>query len=102
MTGFIAGSMRKKVFSPEFMEGNFKTEHERFFPDSKVPKSGYPDMGSGRFSEKLSYKEWYLFNNGQRIHYNYMEYVTCVLCWLLIGGVKYPWESIAFASIFAL
>lgn len=45
------------------MEDNFKIEHERFFPGEKVPKGGYPDMGNGRYAAKLSYKEWYEFNN---------------------------------------
>jgi hypothetical protein len=33
----------------------------------------YPDMGNGRYSEKLSYKEWFEFNNAIRVHYNYIE-----------------------------
>ena len=32
VTGFIAGSKRSKTFTKEFMEENFKTEHERYFP----------------------------------------------------------------------
>ena len=77
MTGFLVpGAARKKAFTPEFMEQNFKVEHERHFGDTKakdLPKGGYPDMGSGRYSEKLSYKEWFDFNKAQRIHYHYLE-----------------------------
>ena len=77
MTGFIAaGSKRTKIFNKEYMERNFKTLHERFFPGTDLPKGGYPDMGNGRYSEKLSYKEWFEFNVGQRIHYNYLECIT--------------------------
>ena len=61
VTGFFAGSKRK-MFSPEFMEQNFKTEHERFFPGDNVPKGGYPDMGNGRYSDKLTYAQWFEFN----------------------------------------
>jgi hypothetical protein len=32
LTGFIVGGKRGKTFNKEFMEQNFKTEHERYFP----------------------------------------------------------------------
>lgn len=63
VTGFWAGGQRKKAFKPEFMEENFKTEHERYFPGTSYSKEGYPDMGSGRYSQRLSYRDWYIFNN---------------------------------------
>ena len=44
-------------------------------------------MGNGRYSAKLSYKDWFEFNNVQRIHYNYLESVACVITWLLIAGL---------------
>lgn len=66
----------------------------------KLPKEGYPDMGSGRFAEKLSYKDWYIFNNGQRIHYNYLEALTSVVTFLLIGGLLYPWVAVAFGGAY--
>ena len=60
MTGFFAaGKARQQTFTKEFMEANVKEEHERHFSDFKlktVPKGGYPDVGSGRYSEKLTYK----------------------------------------------
>ena len=56
-------------------------------------------MGSGRYSEKLSYKDWYNFNNGQRMHYHYVEAVTSVVCWLLIAGILYPWVAVAFGAL---
>ena len=106
MTGFLVpGAARKKAFTPEFLEQNFKVEHERHFGDTKakdVPKGGYPDMGSGRYADKLSYKEWFDFNKAQRIHYHYLESVTCVVCWLLIAGIRYPIPAIAFGAAYAL
>ena len=103
LTSFIsAGKTRGRTFTPEFMEQNFKTLHERHFTEEGkqkvVPKGGYPDMGSGRFSEKLSYKQWYEFNVAQRIHYHYLESITSVICWLLIAGLVYPEVSIAFGG----
>ena len=44
------------------MEKNFKTEHEQAYPGQNLPIGGLPDMGNGRFSEKLTYKEWFEFN----------------------------------------
>jgi hypothetical protein len=35
----------------------------------------WADMGSGRFSDKLSYAEWFEFNCAQRGHYNFIEQV---------------------------
>ena len=46
-------------------------------------KGGHPDAGSGRFSHGLSYKDWYEFNNAQRVHINYVEQLPSIL--LLIG-----------------
>ena len=59
-------------------------------------------MGSGRYSEKLSYKDWFNFNKAQRIHYHYLESVTCVVCWLLIAGIRYPIPAISFGAAYAL
>jgi hypothetical protein len=38
-----------------------------------APKGGYPDMGNGRYAENWKYSEWFIFNNYQRAHYNYLE-----------------------------
>ena len=107
LTSLAPGGQRSKVFSEQFMQEKFQTVHERHFKDAntklgKVPKGGYPDMGSGRYSEKLSYKDWFNFNSAQRVHYNYLEAVTPVVCWLLIAGLVYPWESIALGGGFIL
>ena len=56
---------RSKVFTKEFMDQNFKTVHERHFEEgaqSKVAEGGYPDMGNGRYSDKITYKQWFEFN----------------------------------------
>ena len=88
------------------MKENFEREHERCFPNAQgkakeLPKGGYPDMGSGRYSERLSYKDWYLFNVAQRIHYHYLETVTCVVSWILIAGVRFPIQAISFGAGYA-
>jgi hypothetical protein len=62
-TGFVSGGKRKNTFTKEFMEKNFGEEHRKAFPGStEPPKGGYPDNGSGLYSKKLGYKEWFEFN----------------------------------------
>ena len=106
ITGFTAGGARGKIFTPEFMEENFGREHERHYPEGSgvalSKKGGFPDMGSGRYADKLSYKSWFEFNNAQRIHYNYLESVTSIVCWLLIAGMNYPKVAIAFGALYIL
>lgn len=47
-------------------------------------------MGSGLYSTKLSYKQWYDFNNAQRAHYNYIEMAPTTFVWLFIAGLYFP------------
>ena len=32
LTGFIAGGLRSKIFTEQFLKDNFQTIHERFYP----------------------------------------------------------------------
>jgi len=98
----VAGRKRGQIFTEEYMKKNFLKEHMEAFPNDKAPpKGGYPDMGSGRYSQKLSYKEWYEFNIAQRIHMNYLEQalVTCFI--ILISGIKYPWPTVGLSLGYA-
>ena len=67
IVGFIyGGSTRKDTFDFETMY-SFSEEHKKAFgKDTEPDNMGYPDNGSGRYSKKLSYKEWYDFNANQR------------------------------------
>ena len=47
-------------------------------------------MGSGHYASKLSYKDWYLFNNAQRAHLNFVEMIASSLIFLLVGGLYCP------------
>ncbi len=38
----------------------------------EIQMGGAPDVGSGLYAQKLSYKDWYRFNVLQRIHLNYV------------------------------
>lgn len=66
MIGFIkGGGSRKQNFHYEMLS-HFEEDHMKAFgKDAKVDKEGYPDTGSGRYSKKFSYKEWYDFNMAQ-------------------------------------
>lgn len=58
---------RFKSFTRDFME-QFKKEHENAFPGTEPSVGGWPDAGEGRYSDKLSYKQWVKFNNVIRTH----------------------------------
>lgn len=89
---FFVGRARGKVFTKEFMERNFNEVH-RHELGADAPRGGYPDMGNGRYSERLTYAEWYEFNNAQRAHYNYLEHLPVVLFLGVAAGIKLPLEA---------
>merc|ERR1711988_429155 len=75
MVGFTATqAARSNALTSEWLEENFGEEHRKAFPEQKtVAGGGYPDMGNGCFSQKLSYKKWYDFNCAIRSHANFVE-----------------------------
>eukprot|EP01017_Pseudomicrothorax_dubius_P006395 TRINITY_DN11813_c0_g1_i2.p1 TRINITY_DN11813_c0_g1~~TRINITY_DN11813_c0_g1_i2.p1 ORF type:complete len:181 (-),score=3.62 TRINITY_DN11813_c0_g1_i2:46-588(-) len=87
--GFPVIFARRKHFNNEFMEKNFKEEHTKSV-SCEVPVEGYPDTGSGRYSQKLSYKNWLEFNSVQRAQLNFVEVINFIVPATLIAGVKYP------------
>lgn len=56
----------------------------------EIEKGGYPDMGNGFYTKNLNYQQWYSFNNAQRAHQNYVEWIASCLVFLLIGGLYFP------------
>lgn len=64
MVGFLTvGGKRKEIFKPviEEIKEKIKEENKDLDP-KKFSQRGYPDMGNGRYSEYLSYKDWVDFN----------------------------------------
>jgi hypothetical protein len=87
VTGFrFVNGARSKAFGADFFrrakDAGLLEEHKKATGSDKLPRGGYPDMGSGRFSALLPYGDWLAFNNAQRAHYNYVEGAgePCVLC----------------------
>lgn len=65
--GKFAMAARRQHFNEDFQNKNkdLLDEHKKAFP--AMPFSlGYPDMGCGRFSDRLSYEQWFRFNNARR------------------------------------
>ena len=56
---FTGGAMRGKHFNPKFM-AQFEPELAKV--SKKPPPLGVPDCGNGKFSEKLSHKDWLEYN----------------------------------------
>lgn len=81
---------RGRIFTKEFMS--------QF--DSEMPEGitagvgGAPDDGNGKFSDKLSYKDWVSFNVMQRIHKNFYESFVVVTAVAAIGGLVFPWVTV--------
>jgi len=95
LTSFLVSRARRKFFSKNFFEENF--------PELKpVPLGGYPDMGCGRFSDKLSLQEWTEFNNAQRCHQNYVEGVSQAISLVLLSGLFFPRISTLFGIIYLI
>ena len=57
-------SGRLSIFTGKFFKESGLTElHQKEYGPKTYPaKMGYPDTGCGRYSKKLSYKDWYKFN----------------------------------------
>ena len=79
----------------------FQEVHEREV-GGLVAKGGYPDAGNGYYSKDLSYKDWYLFNNAQRAHYNQLEMLTPVIIWILITIMYQPLAGAILGFIYAV
>jgi glutathione S-transferase len=76
------------------MEQHFATEHKQA-TGKDIEKGGYPDMGSGRYSAKLNYEQWFRFNNAQRAHMNFIEFAPSTFVLLFIAGIYFPVASAA-------
>ena len=67
-----------------------------------IMKDGYPDHGSGRYAMEAGYKGWMMFNKSQRIHYNYLESISQILCMMLTCGLYFPLTTAVIGAIYLL
>ncbi len=86
---FFAGRARSRIFSEAYMKENFGKQHLET-TGKEIKEGGYPDTGSGFYSRNLGYKQWYEFNNAQRAHANFVEWIASCLVFLLIAGLYFP------------
>lgn len=71
LTGAMMGSVRRRFFNKDFYEKKFP--QYRSLTDVLNVDSGYPDDGQGRLADQLDDRDWFVFNNYRRAHYNYLE-----------------------------
>jgi uncharacterized membrane protein YecN with MAPEG domain len=83
--GFFAGALRSSTFTKKFFETHFKDE----LMAGEVNFQGYPDVGSGQYSQKLPHNLWVRFNNAQRCHANFLEHLPIILIAAFISGLTY-------------
>ena len=94
ITNFSIGKKRYAVFNPEFMS-QFNQENQEVF-GKDAPKGGHPDDGNGYYSQKLSYLDWYEFQNWQRAHMNYLEQIAIVVTMVFITAIHQPmWAMVS-------
>ena len=97
-----ASKPRKTLFNKEWMEEKFGNDHSQGLNGAKIGEGGYPDHGSGRYTIALGYKGWMEFNKAQRIHYNYLESISQILCMMFICGLEFPLVTAIIGGVYLL
>ena len=87
--------LRAAYFDKAFFEKHFPAFRDRC-------PVGYPDMGNGRFSAKLSDEQWYSFNNAQRAHQNFLEQLPTALLLPLVAGLGAPRVAVPATALYIL
>ena len=73
----------------------FNEAHQEAF-GTDAPVGGHPDDGNGFYADKLSYHDWYVFNNWQRSHMNFLETFAPVAAMTLITAINQPmWACVS-------
>lgn len=61
---------------------------------------GYPDVGGGQFSQKLTTKQWMEFGNVQRAHGNFVEGAAPMLTFLLVSGLFFTRFTVGCGALY--
>ena len=106
LTGRYVAFARGAVFTGGFFRTpaakQLVDEHKKVTGEDKLPSSGYPDMGSGRFSAALPYGDWLRFNNAQRVHQNYVEGAPTAITFALVSGLRFPLPTAGAVAVYML
>ena len=84
---------RKDTFArsiPQIEQKFGKAHREAFGEDTKLNKLGWPDMGSGIYSDLLTYGDWIKINNAQRQHEFGYENMIVLLPNAFICALSFP------------
>lgn len=73
---------REAVFNQEFIDKTYKQ-----MAGVKGIPSKYLDNGAGALAKRLEYKDWFEFNNVQRIRCNSIEHLAWLMPLVIVGGV---------------
>ena len=88
---FLAGGgvsfRRTKAFSGKFLKEKIAEPNNFKF---KPAVQGYPDMGNGLYSDQLDFEQWIKFNQAQRVHQNFVEWIAIFVVLLWICHLCYP------------
>jgi len=95
INGFLIGQKRRQFFTKEFFEKHFP--HLKDFP-----RNGYPEMGQGRYSDKLTDEQWIEFNNYQRAHNNYLEGLPLILIMMVVSGLNYTFFTFILGIVYII
>ena len=95
--GFMANNKRRRIFPKEYME-QFNRQHQAEMK-SDTPVGGYPDMGNGFYSKKLSYHDWFEFQLERETYHDFVESITTLCFCALIAGLLAAWLTMVFMWI---
>ena len=90
-------SRRSKSFTKDFLKEKIAEPSNN---KVKPAAGGYPDMGNGLYSDHLDFAQWMKFNQAQRIHQNFVEWITIFVVLLWICHFFYPRTAWMFNILF--
>ena len=99
VTYLVTFRVRCQIFNSDFMMQFNEEQEDAFGTKIKAPLFGYPDTGNGYFAKKLPYKDWFRFNNAQRVQINFLEHITFAIIGPLVVGIKYPMWGLVCAGL---
>ena len=113
--GYWTIAARRRIFTKKWLYDNFEEEHMSTMTvsiqtsnekndkilklTSEISTFGFPDAGDGRYSEKLTYQDWFTFNQVARVHTHFTESLPAMISILAFGGIALPIVAAAIGFI---